>query len=998
MIKTIHLVSHTHWDREWYLTFQQFRLKLVHLIDHLFEILDASPEFKFFLLDGQAIILEDYLEIRPERQTDLASYIKDGRILIGPWYISPDEFLISPESHIRNLLEGDRICQQYGVKMPVGYLPDTFGHIGQMPQILQGFGIQNACFWRGLDDQPCELTWYAPDGSSVLLSYLRDSYSNAARLVTADTDRFFHDIGEISASLSPYSTSGQILLMHGTDHMEPPADLAKALQAYRNNPASVNLIHSNLPQYFKAIQDSLALSGVQLPAVHGELRMSKFAPILPNVLSTRMWIKQRNHKCETDLLKWVEPFNVFSNMLILPTQPHEADNSSGDKHRYDRDAFIHRSWKLLMQCHPHDSICGTSIDQVPHEMRTRFDQVDQINQELIHQSLVEISDQIDSRFASHQESGKAQPQTLSALVVFNPNDGSQSGLITQTVKFDEPIAAFEIIDADENAVPYEQSGMGVRELITMTLDSKALRQALGMIHEGHAAGMVIRDFTIERQETQATIQVTLSDHGDIDLKKWRQGIANLEGLMADPKITQFLIHANSDPETDISFVARDVPEHGYKCYWIRAIPKESASTSGIVRLYPITRALIPVLNVVSRAPFLSNLTRIHRRKTLSRPTVIENEFYRVQVQKADATISIFDKRSGQLYPGMNRFVDDGDCGDVYNYCPPERNYEVKANLKNIHSFQQMTSQRLVLEYEMDTPSSLSKNRQTRNNKRVTNQIKSTINLVPGVPRIDIHTEVKNRATDHRLRVHFAAPFATENAFIDGHFEIVSRPVGIDSYDGTWEEPPRPEVPQRQFTSITNGQRSLTIANRGLPEVEVLKCDDSNNEIALTLLRCIGWLSRDDLSTRKGHAGPMGVATPEAQMLGRSSIDYSIIPSDANWREAAQQAELFNAPLRSLSTPIHTGSLPAKNSLINNHSPAFKITTIKKSEDGHDLVVRGFNSLSTPIDVDLSLWIPVKHAQLARLDEKPIRDLSIDPPGDITLHLDGNKIATILISF
>jgi alpha-mannosidase len=97
-MNTIHLVSHTHWDREWYLTFQQFRLKLVQLIDRLLDILGSDPDFKYFLLDGQTILLEDYLQIRPEREADLINLIRNGRLLIGPWYISPDEFLVAPES------------------------------------------------------------------------------------------------------------------------------------------------------------------------------------------------------------------------------------------------------------------------------------------------------------------------------------------------------------------------------------------------------------------------------------------------------------------------------------------------------------------------------------------------------------------------------------------------------------------------------------------------------------------------------------------------------------------------------------------------------------------------------------------------------------------------------------------------------------------------------------------------------------------------------------
>src|SRR5690349_16355790 len=139
-MRTLHLISHTHWDREWYQTFQQFRLRLVHLVDDLLEILATDRHFQHFMLDGQTIVLEDYLQIRPEREAELRTLVQNGRILIGPWYVQPDEFLISPEAIIRNLLEGDRIAKQFGPKMMIGYSPDTFGHIGQLPQILRGFG------------------------------------------------------------------------------------------------------------------------------------------------------------------------------------------------------------------------------------------------------------------------------------------------------------------------------------------------------------------------------------------------------------------------------------------------------------------------------------------------------------------------------------------------------------------------------------------------------------------------------------------------------------------------------------------------------------------------------------------------------------------------------------------------------------------------------------------------------------------------------------------
>ena len=125
-----HIISHTHWDREWYLTYEQFRLRLVGLVDRLLDLMEAHPEYEHFHLDGQTIVLEDYLELRPQQEPRLRRLIADGRILIGPWYDMPDEFLVSGESLVRNLARGHRMAAAFGTPMPVGYLPDLFGHVG----------------------------------------------------------------------------------------------------------------------------------------------------------------------------------------------------------------------------------------------------------------------------------------------------------------------------------------------------------------------------------------------------------------------------------------------------------------------------------------------------------------------------------------------------------------------------------------------------------------------------------------------------------------------------------------------------------------------------------------------------------------------------------------------------------------------------------------------------------------------------------------------------
>ncbi|HDL78542.1 MAG TPA: hypothetical protein ENH09_03085, partial [Bacteroidetes bacterium] len=168
----VHVVSHTHWDREWYLPFQQYRHRLVDMIDNLLKLLEEKPSFNYFVLDGQTVVLEDYLEIRPENQKRLKREIRRKRLFIGPWYILPDEFLVSGESLVRNLLRGHQIAGAFGHIMKIGYLPDSFGHINQLPQVLNGFGLDNVLFTRGMGNEfnllGTEFYWETPDGSRVL--------------------------------------------------------------------------------------------------------------------------------------------------------------------------------------------------------------------------------------------------------------------------------------------------------------------------------------------------------------------------------------------------------------------------------------------------------------------------------------------------------------------------------------------------------------------------------------------------------------------------------------------------------------------------------------------------------------------------------------------------------------------------------------------------------------------------------------------------------------
>lgn len=976
-MRTLHLVSHTHWDREWYLTFQQFRLKLVHLIDNLLDILERDDRYKHFMLDGQTIILEDYLAMRPEREADLRRYIQAGRILIGPWYILPDEFLVSPEATIRNLLEGDKTARLFGPKMRVGYIPDPFGHIGQLPQVLRGFGIGSACVMRGLADEPCEFWWQAPDESRVLMSYLRDGYGNVADLPDDNSEAFSNEAYKIGENLAQHSASSHILLMQGTDHMEPKAGTCAALEFAQSWHSEASLIHSTLPAYFSALNAMLDLN--EIPVVKGELRSSKRHPLLPGVLSTRMWIKQRNRACETLLEKWAEPFNTWA------TRAEYGKRAAGASRLRSPEVIIRQAWRLLMQCHPHDSICGCSIDQVHDEMHTRFDQVEQIGEEITRQSLEALAEKITT-LPDDRTNGAEY-----AVVVFNPTRGPRIGKVTVVLEGLCEQGEIELVNGDGEVLPYQRVGMGSTELMNMVMKPNELRESFGMITDGVVMGWKVRDLQVRRENNAAFIEMLLVEKGVVDFAAWERGKQAVEAAMSDPALDTFSIHVRTAEANQITFCAANVPAHGYRTLWIR---RKRPERTALVHLNLLVKALLPVATRLASSPFGKRVIgRLVPDPASKPPYCIENEYLRVETQ-ADGTIDVLDKQSGAIYRGQNRLVDGGDQGDEYNYSPPSRDQLITARRRSVRLEKGALQNTLEIRLELAVPVELASDRRTRSGKMVLMPVTSRITLIQGVPRVEIHTEVDNLARDHRLRVHFPAPFAATEGQHDGHFEVVRRPVGIPAYDAQWIEQPRPETCQRAFTAIDDRETGLLVANRGLPEVEVLKRADGNAEIAVTLLRCVGWLSRDDLPERKGHAGP-GYATPGAQMPGRRSFDYAIVPYCRGETLAAyHQAYAFEAPMRGISTSLHEGVLPEDGSFLQVTPESFVLSAVMECEDGHSWLARGYNLSDETIVVRLRTMQPFQRAERVNLLEEVQETLSVIDEHTANVQVKGHEIVTI----
>lgn len=969
-MRNIHVVSHTHWDREWYLPFQLFRLRLVHLVDGMLDLLERDKDFKYFMLDGQTIVLEDYLQMRPEKETVLRDHIRRGRIIIGPWHILPDMFLVGPEPHIRNLQQGDLTARKFGSKMMIGYMPDSFGHIGQIPQILHGFNIEAASLWRGVDDAPSEFWWQAPDGSRVLMAYLREGYGNGADLPADNLEQFARMVDEKGKVLLSSSATSDLLIMYGTDHMEPPTNTSQAI-AYANEKLSdTQVIHSTLQHYISAVTMAIKKQNIELPTIVGELRSCRRIHLLPGVLSTRIWIKQRNHASENLLTRWAEPYTAWQEMITTRNSGALASKSG----------ILTSTWHLLMENHPHDSICGCSIDQVHREMKVRFDQVDQVGEEITRQALESLADCVDT----YKEIQSAGFLPAAAVVVFNPSSFTRTDLISAALDLPANLAEFDLVDEQGNPIPYQERGLGSHEIINLDLDMRGLQSALGNINDGRAAGMTIQDIKVRREGAEVFIDTIMADGGEPNLPVWNAGRIQIEGFFADRTITLYHVRARSTSAAQIVTTVTNVPSHGYRTFWI--LPR-TPEVKAPMRFGFLASLLLPL----ARLPFLQKLAT--RKRYARPPYIIENDLFRVEAVK-DGTITILDKQTRLAYPGLNRFLDGGDCGDEYNYCPPAADQFVSAKLKHASLTHGPVQHGLELELEISTPFALSSDRKSRSHAKVTSHITTTVTLSNGVPRIDIHTRVDNRARDHRLRVHFPAPFPAETASHDGHFEVVERKIGIPPFDESWVEQPRPEVPQRAFSSVTDGKSGLTIANRGLTEVEALRNSAGNAELAVTLLRCVGWLSRDDFATRKGHAGPF-LETPEAQMPGIWNFDYSIIPHPGNWKNSFAQAYSFETPMRLARTGLHPGSLPVTGSFVSVSPAEFVVSAILQSRSAGGWILRGYNLSSNPIQVTLKPFRFFKKVEKVNLSEEKQATLKSAEDGSISFPVRGHEIITVL---
>lgn len=768
----MHVISHTHWDREWRYSFAEFRLKLIDVIDRLLEILDRRPDYKCYHLDAHTILLEDYLEIRPEMGKKLQRHIRAGRILVGPWYTLPEEFVISGESLVRNLLVGHQLASKLGRVMKIGYMPTSAGQISQLPQILGGFGIDSVLFYRGINphDARAEFIWKGADGTRALAFHFygggRANFFSYGFLPTLsggwktpsleDAKRFFRLMGTnypymndnvdppshfhgdmvepamkyLKADAIGKATTRYLLYMDGADNGAPHPFTADFIKLANKSSGGDRYIHSNLPAYVAKVKKTVG----RLQVLSGEMRhagKSAANALYIGVLSSRLYLKQLNMRAEYNLLGRAEPWATVAWLL---------------GHRYPK-AVLDRTWKFLLANHAHDSMEACSVDPVHDDMEYRFAQCNEMSLGVLRRTLGRITAAMP-----------LCPDKERSLIVFNHLPQARSEAVSAMVDFP---------DYDQQAsARYNRSGR--------------IRQ----VQRNRSDDLDVKTIALYDDDRPIPCHITGQDSRSIVVER-------LELNSGSVPTRQFYFN----------FYAQDIPAMGYKVF--RVVPNE--------------RSTRPEASLVRRRGSM------------------ENEFLAVKINN-NGSLTIRDKQTGRTFRQLHVFDDEGEAGDWSQHVPLPADRRItssrgKAAVKVECADAFVATYRVRV--RMRLPVQAAADKKSRSRKTATMELISRITLRRGARRVDIETELDHRTKDHRLRVLFPSGIKTKSSWSGGQFDVVERPVKSPVRKG-WRDEQLKTHPQYHFVDVTDGKVGLGILTEGLTEYEIL--EDPNRTIAVTMVR------------------------------------------------------------------------------------------------------------------------------------------------------------------
>lgn len=421
-VSRVHITPHMHWDREWYFTTEESRILLVNNMEEILTRLEQDDEYKYYVLDGQTAVLEDYFAVVPENRARVKALVERGKLIIGPWYTQTDTTLVSGESIVRNLMYGIRDCMAFGEPMKIGYLPDSFGMSGQLPHIYNGFGITRTMFWRGCSERhgtdKTEFLWQSQDGSEVTAQVLPLGYA-IGKYLPEDEAGLRKRLDSYLEVLESASVTKEILLPNGHDQMPLQQNIFAVMDKLREIYPQRQFVMSRFEEVF----DHIDAHRDELATVKGEFIDGKYMRVHRTIGSTRMDIKIAHARIENKIVNILEPLATLAWTLGF------------DYHH----GLLEKMWKEILKNHAHDSIGCCCSDKVHREIVSRFELAEDMADNLVRFYMRKIVDNMPQSDADK-------------LVMFNLMPWPREEVMNTTIRL--RASQFRLRDDKGNEIPY----------------------------------------------------------------------------------------------------------------------------------------------------------------------------------------------------------------------------------------------------------------------------------------------------------------------------------------------------------------------------------------------------------------------------------------------------------------------------------------------------------------------------------------------------------------
>lgn len=931
--ETGYIVTHTHWDREWRYPLWENRMLLVGMIDELLETLGNNAEYSSFILDGQSVVIEDYLQVRPENEDKIRKHIKEGRISIGPWYTLPDLYPVDGECLVRNLMKGIRYSDAMGGHMHLAYESFGWGQISQFPQIYKGFGFDIAIVAKNVSKERApasEFIWEGPDGSQILATrlgqharanffmnaYLKimtgtDYLSDRYRLVwekagaichPADERNCFKDYQMLENTESLHeefirdavqtawdatnetTVSSMRILMNGSDSTTSQPMLTEIVKEANELFDDKEFVLSTLEQYTDQLKKQIDLG--KLAVVKGELRDGPAFACSANALMTRPGIKMLNKRVQNSLLHAAEPLSVMNAMLGV---------------EYDRN-FLDIAMKYMLLSQPHDSINGVTQDKTADDITYMLNQALEISEVISGKACAELIKQIDTDSFDDRDI---------LLVVVNPSLFKRNEVIK--VYIDTPqdynIWDFDMVDSAGN-----------------------------------------------RMDTQFVSR--------------KEEVVPVNDLHARPLPFYLDRHC-------IFMNTGEVPAGGYKVY--RAVPTKTFNRKAVFWAEMRT----------SKGNELSGSLNTMENEYLK--VTVENNgtlsIYDKATHKDYNQLNYFEDTGDcgdywMYYPPHHNktFTSLGSQARSWLQENGPLSATIAAEVK-----MKLPAYALRPENEIRGESARSEEE-----KELTAAVYYT--LRHGSKKVDVKLRVENTVEDHRLRVLFDTGIKAAYSDAAGHFAVDRRHVSPvkDKNGEYWPE--MQTLPQQTFVDLCHDNQGFALINNCMTEYEAM--DNDKGTVALTLFRsvrniiCTEFRSAGVFPRQKGGQS-LGVLEYEYAIYPHTGTWEKA--------GLYCEAEKLNVRLKPFQTGKHAnGRLPLETSFFSIEPSDLVMSAFKKAEDRDSYIMRLFNPTNKSLEGIIRLYAPIRAAYLTDLNERRTFEPVATDTNTISIHVGSNKIVTVEI--